>query len=107
LAGGPAVRIRRVAIETMKGQAWIELVGDIIIAGSRGEPTEDLLRGMEDQVLFLVRDAGRGRVLYDTSEMDSPSVEITLSQRAFCMHAGSIKLRRAIVVLNSRHVIRC
>ena len=41
----------------MKGQAWVELVGDLIVARVRGEPTEELLRETQDQVLFLIQDA--------------------------------------------------
>jgi hypothetical protein len=28
----------------MNGQLWVEVVGDLIIARVRGEPTEELLR---------------------------------------------------------------
>jgi hypothetical protein len=86
----------------MDGQAWIEVVGDIIVARIRGEPTEQILRECQDHVLFLVRDAGRGRVLYDTLEMEAPSVDIPWVQRELDEKLGPIKLRRAIVVPNSR-----
>jgi hypothetical protein len=58
----------------MNGQLWVEVVGDLIIARVRGEPTEELLRECQEQVLFLVKDAGRGKVLYDALEMDAPPV---------------------------------
>jgi hypothetical protein len=86
----------------MKGQAWVELVGDLVIARVRGEPTEELLRETQEKVLFLARDAGVYKVLYDTLEMETPPVEVPLSQRALDAQLGSIKLRRAIVVPNSR-----
>src|SRR4030095_1716215 len=38
----------------MSGQLWVEVVGDLIIARVRGEPTEALLRECQEQVLFLV-----------------------------------------------------
>lgn len=60
----------------MQGQMWVEVVGDMIIARVRGEPTADLLRECQDKVLFLVRDAGRGKVLYDTLEMEAPPVDV-------------------------------
>ena len=72
------------------------------MARVRGEPTEELLRETQDQVLFLVRDAGRGKVLYDTLEMEAPHVDVPWSQRALDEKLGAIKLRRAIVVPNSR-----
>jgi hypothetical protein len=86
----------------MQGQAWVELVGDLVVARVRGEPTEALLRETQDKVLFLVRDAGRGKVLYDTLEMSPPPVDVPWAQRALDEQLGAIKLRRAIVVPNSR-----
>jgi hypothetical protein len=86
----------------MTGQPWIEVVGDIIVARLRGEPTERILRECQEQVLFLVKDAERGKVLYDTLEMEAPPVDIPWVQRALDQELGSIKLRRAIVVPNSK-----
>jgi hypothetical protein len=84
------------------GQAWVELVGELVIARIRGEPTELLLRQTQEQVLFLVRDARRGKVLYDTLEMTPPPVDVPWSQRELDERLGPIKLKRAIVVPNSR-----
>jgi hypothetical protein len=84
------------------GQVWVELVGELVIARVRGEPTEQLLREAQEKVLFLVRDADRGKVLYDTLEMDPPPVEVPWAQRALDETLGPIKLKRAIVVPNSR-----
>jgi hypothetical protein len=86
----------------MKGQVWVELVGDLVMARVRGEPTEELLRETQEQVLFLVRDAGRGKILYDTLEMETPPVDVPWSQRALDEQLGTIRLRRAIVVPNSK-----
>jgi hypothetical protein len=86
----------------MSNQVWVELVGDLVIARVRGEPTESVLRECQEKVLFLVRDAGRGKVLYDTLEMDAPPVDVPWSQRALDESLGGIKLRRAIVVPNSK-----
>jgi hypothetical protein len=84
------------------GQVWVELVGDLVVARVRGEPTEELLRDAQERVLFLVRDAGRGKILYDTLEMDPPPVDVPWSQRALDEQLGNIQLKRAIVVPNSR-----
>jgi hypothetical protein len=86
----------------MHGQAWVELVGDLVIARVRGEPSEQLLKETQDKVLFLVKDAGRGKVLYDTLEMEAPPVDVPWAQRALDEQLGPVKLRRAIVVPNSR-----
>jgi hypothetical protein len=86
----------------MKGQLWVELVGDLVVARIRGEPTVALLHECQEKVLFLVRDANRGKVLYDTLEMDAPPVDVPWSQRELDQKLGSIALKRAIVVPNSR-----
>jgi hypothetical protein len=86
----------------MQGQMGVEVVGDMIIARVRGEPTADLLRECQDKVLFLVRDAGRGKVLYDTLGMEAPPVDVPLAQRELDEQLGDIKLRRAVVVPNSK-----
>ena len=84
------------------GQAWVERVGELVVARVRGEPTEALLRDTQEKVLFLVKDAARARVLYDTLEMTPPPVDVPWSQRALDEQLGAIQLRRAIVVPNSR-----
>jgi hypothetical protein len=86
----------------MQGQVWVELVGDLVMARIRGEPTVTMLQECQERVLFLVRDAGRGKVLYDTLEMDAPPVDVPWAQRQLDENIGPIKLRRAIVVPNSR-----
>ena len=84
------------------GQIWVELVGDLVIARVRGEPTEQLLEELQKKILFLAQDAGRARVLYDTLEMDAAPPDVPWAQRALDEKLGSLKLKRAIVVPNSR-----
>jgi hypothetical protein len=86
----------------MQGQLWVEPVGNLIIARVRGEPTEALLQECQERVLLLVQDTGQGKVLYDALEMEPPSVEVTLTQRKLDEDLGPVRLRRAIVVPNSR-----
>lgn len=86
----------------MTGQFWVGMVGQLIVARVRGEPTEQLLRDAQEEVLSLVGDARCGKVLYDALEMDPPPVEIPWAQRALDERLGEIKLRRAVVVPNSR-----
>lgn len=87
---------------TVRGQLWVEPVGDLIIARMRGEPNESLLRECQERVLELVRDTGRSKVLYDTLEMLPPPVDVPLSQRKLDEEMGPISLRRAIVVPNTK-----
>ena len=86
----------------MQGQLWVELVGDLVLARVRGEPTAALLKECQEKVLFLVKDAEKGRVLYDTLEMEPPPVDVPLAQQELDQALGSVRLRRAVVVPNSR-----
>ena len=86
----------------MNKQLWIEPVGNLIIARVRGTPTEDLLVECHHRVLDLVKETQQGRVLYDALEMDPPPVEVPLAQQKLDQELGDIKLRRAIVVPNTR-----
>ncbi len=86
----------------MTGELWVELVGELIIARVRGEPTIDLLRECQKQVVFLARDANRAKVLYDALEMTAPPVDVPWAQRELDENLGDIQLVRAIVVPNSK-----
>ena len=86
----------------MSDQLWVELVGDLIIARLRGEPSEQLLRECQRQVLFLAKDADRVKVLYDALEMLPPPVDVPWSQRALDEQIEPARLQRAIVVPNSK-----
>lgn len=83
------------------GEAWVALEGDVVVARLRGEPTEDLLRSTQEQVLRLAADAG-GRVLYDALDMTAPPVDVPWSQRQLDDRLGAIRLKRAIVVPDSK-----
>lgn len=78
----------------MTEQLWIEPVENLIIARIRGIPTEALLEECQTRVLALVRETEQGRVLYDALEMESPSVEVPLSQNKLDANIGAIRLRR-------------
>jgi hypothetical protein len=86
----------------MNSQLWVEPVGDLIIARLRGQPTEALLRECQERVLAIMRDTGGYKVLYDTLEMESPSVDVPLAQRDLDERLGDTRIRRAIVVPNTR-----
>jgi hypothetical protein len=83
------------------GEAWVELEGDVVVARVRGEPTEALLRTTHEQVLHLAGGTG-GRVLYDALEMTAPPVDVPWSQRHLDDQPGAIRLKRAIVVPDSK-----
>jgi hypothetical protein len=86
----------------MTDQLWIEPVGDIIIARIRGVPTEALLKECQERILLLIKDTGQGRVLHDVLEMEAPSIEVPLVQWKLDSEVGSVQIRRAIVVPNTK-----
>jgi hypothetical protein len=86
----------------MNQQVWVEIVGDLIVARMRGAVSAEVLRECQEQVVALAGESRRERVLYDALEMDPPSVELTVEQRKLDAALGGLRLRRAIVVPNSR-----
>ncbi|WP_141735971.1 STAS/SEC14 domain-containing protein [Oligoflexus tunisiensis] len=86
----------------MNNQLWVEPVGNIIVARIRGVPTEAVLRDAQTQIIQLVKDTEQARVLYDALEMEAPPVEVPLSQWKLDQEIAPIRLRRAIVVPNTR-----
>jgi ribosomal protein L1 len=82
-------------------QLWVEPVGSIIMARVRGVPNEAVLRECQERVLMLVRDTGQNKVLYDALEMDA-TVDQAIIQQKMDAEMGDVKLRRAIVVPNTR-----
>ncbi len=86
----------------MDEQVWVECVGDLIVARLRGAVSAEVLQECQEQVVALARESGRERVLYDVLEMNPPSVELTFQQRKLDAALDGFRLRRAIVVPNSR-----
>jgi hypothetical protein len=85
----------------MPGSVWVELVGDVIVARLRGEPSEAVLRECQERVTVLLRDTAHRRILYDILEMDRPSVDLTLQQQKLSSDLHGLSARIAIVVPNS------
>lgn len=83
-------------------RAWVELVGDIIMARIRGQPTEETIRDCQARVITLIEDTNHKKLLYDALELDSPTVEITLVQQNLSEQIHAMGARVAIVVPNSR-----
>lgn len=83
-------------------QLWVEPVGNLIIARLRGMPTEQLLRVCQERVLQLASETGKHCVLYDLLEAEGPAPTVAWSQRKLDEDNASRKLRRAIVVPNTK-----
>jgi hypothetical protein len=83
-------------------QAWIELVGGIIIARVRGEVTPELLAERHARIAHLRQDTGCAAVLLDDLEMYAPSLDAVEAQRRLTPELDALGFRIAIVVPNSR-----
>jgi hypothetical protein len=88
--------------ETNQNQVAVNLADRLIIARVRGCPTEAVLQTCQSEVLSLVRESGVWKVLYDALEMEPPPVSIPWVQRALDEQVVDVKLRRAIVVPNTK-----
>jgi hypothetical protein len=56
----------------------------------------------KEWILNLVKETGRGLILQDCLEMETPPVDVPVSQWKLNEQASSIRLRRAVVVPNAR-----
>lgn len=82
-------------------RVWVELVGDIILARIRGEPTVDSIRECQARVLQLRSDTGCSRIMYDALELHRPAIDAVLSQQALAATWISEPVKVAIVVPNT------
>jgi hypothetical protein len=87
---------------THQNQVAVNLADSHIIARVWGCPTEAVLKECQSEVLLLARESGVRKVLYDALEMDPPPVSIPWVQRALDEQLADVKLRRAIVVPNTK-----
>lgn len=88
--------------EPMNNQVAVHLANGLITARVRGQPTESVLHDCQTQVIQLVRESGIRNVLYDALEMEPPHFTIPWAQRALDEQLVDVKLRRAVVVPNSK-----
>ncbi|MBM0104721.1 STAS/SEC14 domain-containing protein [Steroidobacter sp. S1-65] len=83
-------------------QVTVELADTLIVARIRGQPTDAVLQECQAEVLQLARHSGIRKVLYDALQMDPPHFSVPWAQRALDEQLVDMKLRRAVVVPNSK-----
>ena len=88
--------------EPANQQVAVELADDLIIARVWGRPTEAVLQECQRQVLQLARDSGVRKVLCDALQMEPPHFSVPWAQRALDEQLVDMKLRRAVVVPDSK-----
>jgi hypothetical protein len=88
--------------ESNQSQVAVNLADSLIVARVRGCPTEAVLQKCQAEVLSLARESGIRKVLYDALDMEPPPVSIPWVQRALDEQLNDVKLRRAIVVPNTK-----
>lgn len=86
----------------VQDKAWVELVGDIIIARIRGELNEDVLNERHERILQLARDTECRRLLIDDLELMPPDYAIVEAQQAHNRELSQLGFKIAILVPNSR-----
>lgn len=86
----------------MEGNLLVDRVDGLVVATFSGQPTEQLLRKCQQQVLALVGGEGTACVLYDARAMVPPPVDLPWLQRDLDESGDGPRLRRAIVVSNTR-----
>jgi hypothetical protein len=96
--GGPPSRVG----SSMTAQLSVTTEGGLIVARLRGEPTAELLRACQEQVLQLIAQGNPAKVLYDVQEMSPPHAQVPFVQRSLDEALHHVQLRRAIVVPDSR-----
>lgn len=83
-------------------RVWVELSGDIIVARLRGAMTEEDLAAIQAEVVLLLSESGRFRVLYDALEMEPPTAELAVAQQPNSEDLRRRGVRAAILVPNTR-----
>jgi len=68
----------------------------------KGLATEETITHIQNGILERVRNLEQGLVLYDCLEMHAPPVSVPLLQQQLDKKLGKIKLRRAIVVPDTK-----
>lgn len=81
---------------------WVEVSGDLIVARLRGSITEQDTADAQAQVLLLLAETQRSRVLYDVLELEPPSIDLTLVQKEHSEELHLKGVRIAILVPNTR-----
>jgi hypothetical protein len=83
-------------------RTWVGLSGDIVVARVRGSLTKEEVTSAQEQVLLLLDQTKRSRVLYDVLEMEPPSINLTLAQREHSDQLYRKGVRIAILVPDTR-----
>ncbi|MFC5460914.1 STAS/SEC14 domain-containing protein [Massilia niabensis] len=83
-------------------QLRVSVSGDLLLVEQHGEMDEATLRLCQQQVLELARQTGLCGVLYDARGMIAPPARLTLTQQELDDQPGTMKLRRAIVVPDTK-----
>lgn len=86
----------------MTGQFSVELDGEIIVARIRGDLTLDLLLNLSEKIREFAESSRKESVLIDALQMSHPSIDVPIKQWELSQEKAEPKLRRAIVVSDTR-----
>ncbi|MET0982422.1 MAG: STAS/SEC14 domain-containing protein [Telluria sp.] len=80
----------------------ISVSDDVLLVELQGEMNEEALRTYQRRVLQLAQETGLRRVLYDVRAMLAPPAYLTLTQQKLDDELGGMKLRRVILVSDTK-----
>jgi hypothetical protein len=80
----------------------VEKVGDLIVARIQGALTDAIFQERHDRVLSALGARREGKVLFYDVEREPPSADLVLFQQRLDTQLSSIRLRRAVVVSDTK-----
>ena len=86
----------------MMGRFEIEDSGTATVVRLFGVPSVDVIRGAHEQILSRLNAGGPRSVIYDGRAMEPPTVEVPLSQWLLDRDFEPFKLRRAVIVPDTK-----
>ncbi len=89
-------------MENFLDKVWVELVGQIIIARIKGEPSKELLGLRHECILQIEKSTGCKKLLLDDLQMSPPTYAHIQKQRALNADLNALGFKIAVIVPNSQ-----
>ncbi len=84
------------------GELHVQEIGQIIVARISGDLSASMVMALGQEIKRIAQETGLNRVLINGLEMNPPQIEIPILQWQLNAEQVELKLRRAIVVRDSR-----
>lgn len=93
---------RRRLVPLNSDAVWVELSGELVVCRLRGVLSAEDIELARQQVLLLLQETDRKRVLYDTLEMTAPDLGLIEAQRGVSGELRAKGAKIAILVPNTK-----